>query len=155
MFFKFTGNFEAPLPYEIVYDKVGKRLFTARREENAITEDLFYVISPNVRFRLSFNVRDGRLTGLVYSVELDKLPQGDIEMPCSADGCVVADSGGCQAVCGCFYAAFKSPKAVYDAKRNIVFFGDADGNAVTFRVLKNMCVSLGINRDLRGIYILL
>lgn len=144
-----------PLSYEIVYDKVGKRLFTARREENAITEDLFYVISPNVRFRLSFNVRDGRLTGLEYPVELDKLPQGDIEMPCSADGCVVADSGGCQAVCGCFYAAFKSPKAVYDAKRNIVFFGDADGNAVTFRVLKNMCVSLGINRVLRGIYILL
>lgn len=155
MFFKFTGNFEVPLSYEIVYDKVGKRLFTARREENAITEDLFYVISPNVRFRLSFNVRDGRLTGLEYPVELDKLPQGDIEMPCSADGCVVADSGGCQAVCGCFYAAFKSPKAVYDAKRNIVFFGDADGNAVTFRVLKNMCVSLGINRVLRGIYILL
>ncbi len=155
MFFKFTGNFEAPLPYEIVYDKVGKRLFTARREENAITEDLFYVISPNVRFRLSLNVRDGRLTGLEYPVELDKLPQGDIEMPCSADGCVATDSGGCQAVCGCFYAAFKSPKIVYDAKRNIVFFGDADVAAVTFRVLKNMCVSLGINRDLRGIYILL
>ena len=86
MFFEFTGGFDAPLPYEIVYDKVGKRLFTARREENAITEDLFYVISPNVRFRLSFNVRDGRLTGLEYPVELDKLPQGDIEMPCSEIG---------------------------------------------------------------------
>lgn len=152
MSYLFWGEFSAPPKDKVRYDAESGRLYTVWADGREAQGDLFAVVSSSPGFKVLFKADGGSLAGVECGgLNLAALPKARMDVPACADGVIRAEKRGCAFIAGCNYHGLISSAAAYDGEKNLLRFGNANADGMTFRALANAYVTLSPDGKLSAV----
>lgn len=147
MYFDYIAEIGAPNKNKIVLSN--DRLDCNFADKNYESGQVFCVANIATGLNLLFSLDDRCLVGAhVYNIDLDLLPQSEIELPDYIEGKVRARGCKHYYLKNCYFMDFRNDGLSYDRKNRLIAFGNLQDAYLTVRTCENLFVSLDDNSKL-------
>ena len=141
MYFDYIAEMGVPNKNKIVLSN--DRLDCNFTDKDYDAEQIFYVANIATGLSLLFSLDGGCLVGArVANINLDLIPQSEIELPDYIEGKVRARGRKYYYLKDCYFMDFRNDGLSYDRRNGLIAFGNLQDAYLTVRTCENLFVSL-------------